>query len=80
MRVYRHHRRPGGIECDCRDIGSRDSGLRYRLAHGCRERAHVIVVRLGGVLGIFSLAMERIFADGRGQRARGRCPRSKREH
>ena len=59
-----NYRGTGGVEGDGLDLIAADGGLFQHFAHGGGEGAHVIVVRLRGVFGIFALAMKRIFLDG----------------
>ena len=64
-----NHGRAGGVECDGEDLLGRNTGLSDDVASGRREGAHVIFMRLRGVLGIFAFAMEGIFGDGGSQQA-----------
>ena len=54
----------GGVESDGFDLVAGDAGLLERLARGGGQGAHVVVMRLRGVFGIFALAMQRIFGNG----------------
>ena len=69
--VDRDHARPGGIEGDGIDRAAVDAGLGDGAARGIPQGAHVIGVALGGVVGVFLLAEERIFGDAGAEAAAG---------
>src|SRR5580658_10260728 len=61
---HRNHGRPRGIERDGLHLIPCDAGVLQGLAC-CRSQCpHVIVMGLGGVFGVFALAVQRIFGDG----------------
>ena len=66
----------GGVDGDAAtDVGRIDGGLGYGVASGGGEGAHVVVVGLRGVLGIFPLAVEWVRGGGGGEQAAWNCPR-----
>ena len=61
VRVDGHHARSGRVEGDGFDLLAGNAGRGDCLAGGSGEGAHVVGVRLGGVVGIFALAVQRVF-------------------
>jgi hypothetical protein len=64
-----------GVERDGFHLIAGDAGFLQGLARGGGQRAHVVVMRLGGVFRIFALAVQWIFGDGGLRADRARCPR-----
>jgi len=63
--VDRHDARPGCVDGDRLHGGTGDAGGGESLAHCIDERRHVIGMRLCGVVGILTLAVQRVFANAR---------------
>ena len=63
----------GGIEGDGRNVFPVMPAGFDGVAGGFREGAHVIGVGLGGVVGIFAAAMQRILPEGRSAEGHVRC-------
>src|SRR5215475_12518787 len=67
--VYRNDGRAGRVDGYRLDLIARGTCLLDGGTGSFCQRAHVIVVRLSGVFGIFAFAMERILSDRGGKHA-----------
>ena len=65
--IHRNHAGSGGIERDGFDRLSVYARRQNGAVHGFHQRAHVVGVALRGVVGIFFLPQQRIFARPRAQ-------------
>ncbi len=65
--AHRNDRRASGVERNRFDLVARDTGFLHRLASCGGQRAHVVLVRLGGVFRVFAFAVQGIFGEGRVQ-------------
>ena len=59
----RNHRGARGIERDRLHLISWNARLLQDLARGGSERPHVVLMRLGGVFGVFALAVQGVLGD-----------------
>jgi hypothetical protein len=64
-----NHGGTGSIDSNGLYLVARDTGFLHGLPSGGGQSAHMVFVRLGGVFGVFALAVQRIFGDGGFQQA-----------
>ena len=79
VRVDRDHAGAGGVERDGLDGVAVDAGVLDGAVRGGGERGHVIGVALGGVVGIFLLAEQRVIGCSGAETALGASRRWTRE-
>ena len=66
LKTFAHgkHGGAGRVECDGFQAAPVRARSRQGLAHGLRQRPHVVLVALGGMIGIFSFAEQRVLRRG----------------
>ena len=79
MRIDGDHAGAGGVERDGLDGAAVDAGVLDGAVRGGGQRAHVIGVALGGVVGIFLLAEQRVVGCSGAETASGGSRRWRRE-
>ena len=67
--AHRDDTGPGRVKRHRFDCVTVNSGIRNGLARGPYQRVHLVLVRLRGVVGVFALAVERVFGNGRAEAA-----------